>query len=402
MSWGAIGGAAASAVIGGMMSDGDGGTTVEAQQTHANPFTAGGGLFSTNFGPGVRPGSMSAQQNLQGDDLNDFLRLQALSQSRVTVDAPSRDRNRLNGKGDIIGTTRGTRSAFRGLRPGDLQGVSNDVLQALRSGGLINPNAGGGKGKFGLDMAIADPTLRAIQQGGLFGAEMFQNEALTSANAARAGELGLDFLNQLGATDPMDIAQNQFNLLNPILQQQQEDEFLAQEQRLFAQGRLGGAGRHSGSAQQQALFDAQLDAERKLMFDSLGQGLATQAHLAAMGGTLSQLDPAIRGAFMGLSQAGLQNSLAIENAMLQQAQVAGGLAGATNTGTLTQPGLSATNAIGAGLMNSGVQGLTNAIPGLFQNSQTTQTPGINSAGNVQQGSTTGFGPGGIFSGNGAL
>jgi hypothetical protein len=211
--------------------------------------------------------------------------------------------------------------------------------------------------------------LQALNQLGLDQSGLFFNMAADSESAARAGELGLNFLNQLGETDPMEIAQSQFNLLNPILQQQQEQDFLDFEQRAFSQGRMGST---AGARDLNALTDAQTDAERKLLFDSLGQGMASQAQTANLAATMAQLDPAIRGAFQGIGQGFLNIPMELQNQMLRQAQVAGGLSGATNTGTLTTPSTSVNpmQAMGAGLLNSGIQGLTNSIPGLFQGSNT--------------------------------
>ena len=47
--------------------------------------------------------------------------------------------------------------------------------------------------------------------------------------------------------------------------------------------------------------------------------------------------------------------------MLQQAQIAGGLSGNQVTGTISQDNLSPTQTVGAGLLNSGVNQIGNAI-----------------------------------------
>jgi hypothetical protein len=231
--------------------------------------------------------------------------------------------------------------------------------------GLLRAAQGSQGGQLGLNMSITDPQLQALSDMGLFQANSFFSQAGDNEAADLAGVLGLDFLGQVGSSDPMDVARSQFDLLNPILQEQQMRDQLEMENRLFQQGRLGSSGTLSGQSDLNALFDSQLDAERRLLFDSLGQGMAVQAQNASLGATLSQLNPTLRGLFQGIGGNALNIPLGIQAAMLQQAQVAGGLSGATNTGTLTQPGLNIEDSIGAGLVNSGVQGLTNSIPGLF-------------------------------------
>jgi len=453
MSWAAVGGAAASAVIGGMMSKDSGGdTTAQSQQTHANPFAVGGGLFGAQFGPNVTPGLMQAITNrelglpppgfaqnfntsgvfnpnniphtqgapITGDGLltpapapteaapidaaiREAIRKMANEQVKTGTKevrtrkvgagpasrygtSPEEIRQQYNfSNEDVFGKRGITRNDIRGF------GITDDLQVEELFGefggfGAVNDfTSGGGNvgrgsnaGGFGFDLAITDPQLLEAQNLGLFGGNAALQAALDSPTAALAGDLGLQFMNQVGSTNPMDIAQSQFDLLNPILQQQQQEDFLGQEARLRSQGRLGSTGSLSGQSQQNALFDSQNDAERKLLFDSLGQGLAIQAQNASLGSMFSQLDPSIRGQFQGLGTNFLNIPLTLQDAMLRQAQVGGGLAGATNTGSLTQPGFNARQAAGAGLLNSGIEGLTDSLSSAFQPSSTFNRPTVTS------------------------
>lgn len=392
MSWGAIG-AAGVAVVGGAMLNKDkgGNKTTQAQQTVANPFTAGGGLFNTTFGPGVSPAQSARLQQaisaLTPEQQARYAELTALSNTMIGTpgaSSPEADAMRLrirtlgSNQGEGPGNVDVERAVLqaleqptrRGILPEDLEGLDPAIIEVLNAHETLATASN--DPRLGLNMEIVDPRLQALSEQGLAQAGLFFDQAINNETADLAGARALDFLNQLEA-DPMQVAERQFNLLNPILQRQQEEDFLAQEQRLYSQGRLGGSGALSGQAQQRALFDAQMDAERKLLFDSLGQGMAVQAQNATLGATLAQLDPGLRGLFQGLGQGALQTPMAIQQAMLNQAQVAGGLSGANTVGSLTQPGLNPQNAVGAGLLNTGIQGLTNAIPGLFQGGTRTGT-----------------------------
>ena len=212
--------------------------------------------------------------------------------------------------------------------------------------------------------SISNPTLRNVNSQGLHGAKKFLNRSRNGENAQFFEDEGLRFLEGLGATDPQQVAQDQFNLLNPILQDQQNQDFLGQEQRLFAQGRLGGAGELSGQSQQNALFDSFADQERKLLFDSLDQGLQAQQQQFNLGTGLTNLGGAQRSNDFNLGQGFLQIPLALQQAMMNQQQIAAGIAGGGGSQT-TGPSFNPVQTVGAGLINSGVQGLTNTANDFF-------------------------------------
>lgn len=364
-------GSIASAAVGHILGGGNksrGSTTT--QQTFANPFTSGGGLFGVNFGPGVVPGTLGAVA--PADPATGLPIKQAPIRPVINPDGGLR-------AGNFRRNTRHSNPIFSDEVRGGFG------LNAAPPSRLPQPSRGGSGDRMGLDMAITDPRLKDVSDLGLQGAGLFLGNAINNPLADESSLIASRFLNELNETDPMAIAQNQFNLLNPILQEQQMQEQMDLENRLFAQGRLGST---SGSQDFNAFLDSTRDAERKLLFDSLGQGMAVQAQNASLAATLAQLDPTLRQAQLGLAGGMLNLPLGIQQAMLQQAQVAGGLAGATNTGQLTSPGIDVGQSIGAGLLNQGIQGITNAIPGLFSGGGGSFDPSLSDAG---------FGGGSIFS-----
>jgi hypothetical protein len=200
-------------------------------------------------------------------------------------------------------------------------------------------------------------------QGGLFGSSgNFLSMAENNSAADLAGQMGMDFLSSLGAFSPEEIMELQFNILNPLLSEQQEQDRLALEGRLFSQGRLGGTG---GNLEFGTLLDSQEDSRRKLLADSLGLGLASQAQQFNIGSGLLQLDPALRSMFMGLSSEALTGGLNIQNTA---SGLFSSLAAAQGGGGSAVSPLSPGAALGAGLVNSGIGGITTGLEGLF-NSQ---------------------------------
>ena len=138
--------------------------------------------------------------------------------------------------------------------------------------------------QLGATGALGDLQAQLFGNAGLFGGMATDNPA-----ADFAGQQGMNLLNQASGFgvdgrfaggslfdpggafsgfnpfqhagfSPMDVAQQQFGLLNPLLQDQFDENNLAAENRLFAQGRLGST---SGSNQ----FNAQLDAQDALDLD---------------------------------------------------------------------------------------------------------------------------------------
>jgi hypothetical protein len=219
-----------------------------------------------------------------------------------------------------------------------------------------------------LDVGFADAGMQRVSDMGKGGAYDFLDMARNNETADMAGLMGQNFLGQLGAqgSSAQDIMMQQFGMMNPLLQKQQERDFLNMESRLNSQGRLDQQGVGSGSGQMQGLFDSQGDQTTKLMYDSLGQGMNYQNHLFNLGSGLSQLDPALRGSFQNLGTGMLNIPMSMQNAMFNQAGVAGNLAGATQTGSGNNGQLGMTETIGAGLINSGVNNLANQASNWFQ------------------------------------
>jgi hypothetical protein len=117
-------------------------------------------------------------------------------------------------------------------------------------------------------------------------------------------------------------------------------------------------------------MDSQRDAERKLLFDSFGQGMQAQQGQINNASALMQLDPQLRGLFQNLGSGALGQSLDINNQGLNRFNAFAAARGG-NSNTTSSGGPSALNQVGNGLVNSGVGALTNSIGGLFSPSPTT-------------------------------
>jgi hypothetical protein len=101
-----------------------------------------------------------------------------------------------------------------------------------------------------------------------------QNQQLGASNRA-IGQLGA-FNNSPFQASPFDLqgtVQNQYNLLEGLQQPQRDQAMLSQEERLFAQGRLGGT---SGMQEQRNMQDAFGQQQSQNMFNAYNQGLAGQ------------------------------------------------------------------------------------------------------------------------------
>jgi hypothetical protein len=241
--------------------------------------------------------------------------------------------------------------------------------------GLFSSNFNqGDNGQYNLTNEISDPRVQGISDQGLTGAAKFFSEAMNSQNAATAGRLGGDFLNQIGSTDPMEVAQRQFDIMNPLLREQQQEDFLGLENRLFSQGQMGSGGFAPGQHSMNAMFDANNDSRQKLLFDSLNQGMQTQNHVANMGSSLSQLDPQLRQQYQNLGQGMFNVPMGIQQQMLNQANVGGSLSGAANSANLSQQQIDAyrdankESSLGSnfvdGIAKTGVDYLSNKLFGL--------------------------------------
>ena len=347
MSWGAVGASAVN-LIGGELLGGDegGGGTTTVQSSRAQPFRVGGGLFTANFGAGQGRGFI-------GD--------------RGAVQRARRRRERRRGGG----------GGGRTIPPGFVQVDSGQIVpqnsrpanqlniiaragQTARGSGGGGGGGGGGRGKQGLQLGF-DPRLEAIIGQSLGGASQFFDRAINNQTADLAGQLGFDFLSNVQPGVFLDIAQNQFDLVSPILQQGFDEGNLDFEARQLAQGRLGST---AGQRDANARFDSQNDALRLLLADSLQQGLSTQAQQVALGTQLSQFDPALRGLFGQLGANFVNTPLAIQDAALRNAALGGSLAGANTSGVVSQNNPSLGQQLGAGLINSGIEGLTGALQGI--------------------------------------
>ncbi len=237
--------------------------------------------------------------------------------------------------------------------------------------GLFNTEFDHRRGQDFIGVRAKGP-LNSIQTTNLNDARSFFRNVRSNEDASLANELGGEFLAGINAFDPMQVAQMQFDQFNPILQDQFDEDRLNMEERLFSQGRLGST---RGANDFNALLDSQEDSRRKLLFDSFGQGLAAQNQQFNMAQGLLALDPTLRGLFQGLGNNSLRSALDVQNAGLNQLAVGAGLTGGSSGGANT--GINIGQQVGAGLLNSGVNGLTQGLDGLFQSSTDTQSPFTN-------------------------
>jgi hypothetical protein len=98
--------------------------------------------------------------------------------------------------------------------------------------------------------------------------------------------------------------------------------------------------------------------------ESFGLGLNAQNQQYNIGSGLLQLDPQLRGLFANLGTSNLTDALNIQNAATNLfSSTAGATSGGGGGGA---PSYSPTQAIGAGLLNSGIRSLNKGIGGLFQ------------------------------------
>jgi hypothetical protein len=91
---------------------------------------------------------------------------------------------------------------------------------------------------------------------------------------------GQGFLGQLGSFDPMQATQQQFDLMESIMNPIRKREQAGMEGQLLAQGRLGSTGGALTQQGQQQAFDM---SRQQQLFKAMQQSQQTQQHLAGLG-----------------------------------------------------------------------------------------------------------------------
>ncbi len=229
------------------------------------------------------------------------------------------------------------------------------VQDFTSNSGLFNTTFSGGNVN-----TTAATGLQELQAQGVSSANQFagqvQGDPLAAQFRGAAGGLMGDF-----QSNPFMAQQQLFDQGNQILAPQQEQARLAQEQRLFSQGRLGSSGALSGSNDQAMLLRAQQEQTQGLFNQSFGQAQMQQAQQGALAGQFAQGALGQQGGLFNLSNMGLQQALSIENAGNQQAQTAGDI-NRTTTGAVPGQG----SPLGDGLMSAGLDMFGTGINGLFQ------------------------------------
>lgn len=267
------------------------------------------------------------------------------------------------------------KSIWGAIAGGLASGVAGSLLGG--GGGGSNNNAPAEADDFSIDTGLfsssfdnsgdnslitsLSPEMYAIQNNALQQAGLFSG--MQAPQFQQAQQLGSGYLDQLGTFDPMALAEQQYGLLSPIFEREQEQERKDLEAHLIAQGRLGSTG---GSEQQGSLSQAQGDTRRRALYDAYNQGIAGQNHLANLGMGLSQFAPQLQGMYAGLGQTYLNTPLAIQEAALAPVGMMGTLSGAGGTG-YNSPSFS--QSLGQGLMTQGVNQISSGVNGMFTPSQ---------------------------------
>lgn len=128
-------------------------------------------------------------------------------------------------------------------------------------------------------------------QSGIGGVSFQDGQATTSLDPRLQGMsnqlfgLGQGFLGQLGSFDPMQATEQQFGLMESILNPGRERTRSSLQDQLLATGRLGSTG---GGRTQEGLETSIEQSRRQGLYDAFGQAQQTQQHLAGLGGGLLQ------------------------------------------------------------------------------------------------------------------
>ena len=215
-----------------------------------------------------------------------------------------------------------------------------------------------------INLGLGDQ-MQGAQQGlmGQYGQQVGQ----TAPQAQQMSQLGTDFLGSMGAYNPQQIAQQQYNLLSPQLLQQQQQGMLDMESRQFAQGRLGSTGgaQDFGEMQQANMF-----ANNQLMSNAFAQGMQGQQQQASLGQQFSQGAPQLQGLYNQLPASLLAQLGGIQGQGINLLEIGGGLNQVAGQG---MPNYSLTEQMGQGLIQSGVEQFGQGVEGLF-NQQPTYMP----------------------------
>lgn len=205
-----------------------------------------------------------------------------------------------------------------------LQQQSTQTNPFAAQSGLFGAGFADGTGQITLS-----PALQALQQ------ELLVKAASTYGyNPAdllqRSQQLRSQFLDQASGS-AADAAQERFNILAPVLQDEANKAYLNLEDRLYNQGRLGSTGTLSGQADLEAFQKAREQASRQLLYDAYGQAANDQQRslqLAAQAGSMYPQEVAL---YQSLAGQYLQPAIGLDTNALQLAQIFGGFAGQQGT-----------------------------------------------------------------------
>jgi hypothetical protein len=204
--------------------------------------------------------------------------------------------------------------------------------------------------KKGISNMGATGALGDFQSGQVGDAAYWSEMAKNDPGAQAMQQYGQDIFNNMQAWDPNQIAQMQYQNMQPIFQDEYNQQNLDMENRLFSRGRFGS---DVGALQQNALYDAQNDNNRKLYGDAFGMGLMANNQMYNQGANALAGSQGLISGWQTLGGNALNNVLNVQNAATGGFSALGGARGGNPGGGSYSP----TQMVGAGLLNAGVQGL---------------------------------------------
>ena len=227
---------------------------------------------------------------------------------------------------------------------------SNAYTSPFRLQGNGSLFSGSGYDGTNVNQMMGQP-MQDLSQLGIQGSRMFGQQALNNQHSNQMFGLGQGFLDQ-ASVDPMQMQNTLYQQQAGLMQPQFEQQQLAQEGRLFKQGRLGRSG---GADQQQALLQSQNNTFGQMLANSFQQSQQMQQNQVRMGAGLMSGAQGLQGGYQQLGANSLNMTLGIQDSMNSALNTGANMAGRTETTGATGP--SALGNIGTGLMTSGLDRL---------------------------------------------
>ena len=201
--------------------------------------------------------------------------------------------------------------------------------------------------KKGNSNMSATGALGDFQHGQVGDADYWSQMAMNDPGAQAMQQYGQDIFGNMQVWDPNQIAQMQYQNMQPIFQDEYNQQNLAMENRLFSRGQFGA---DVGAQQQNALYDAQNDQNRKLYGDAFGMGLQANNQMYNQGANALAGSQGLMSGWQNMGGNALNNVLNIQNSATGGFSALSGARGGNPGGGSYSP----TQMIGAGMLNAGV------------------------------------------------